>query len=721
MTRSAKSLAKKRAEALKDFDPVYYLERYPDIKKAVACGQLENPEDHYVGWGRQEGRFPSAVREHANKVPVLFCIFNRPEITAVTWERIRAYKPGRLFVVSDAARNAKEELLVEQTRKITEQIDWNCVVKRNYAPQNMGCKNRIVSGLQWLFSQVEDGVILEDDCLPHPDFFDFCFRMLEIYRDDQRVMHVSGSCFVEMDKTSRPGWLSRHSDIWGWATWRRAFRHYDPDMKTWRRPLPWFGKWLGDGPLEREYWATHFDKVKRGEIDTWDYQWHYSVMKRRGRCVVPGVNLISNIGHGAAATHTKDEANGIDLLRTFPMGAVPMEAVLQHNGELDALLFMRRYAVNSMPKLPSVEPPITRCPEPPCDVVICHNEITARHGVGALLKRLLGDREDWFNIRTTTHFEDPASLPRSTELSVDDTTPNRVSAFRDMARFGGEHQVRSILCVPYREEEALRAIALKAVTRAPLTVYLMDDQNIHSSELPDGPMKELLEQADQRFAICREMSEAYCAKYKVSVETLYPALDHADLRAPNDRRSMEAIAPKGVLIGNLWTDGWMRRFANAVRSAGLQVDWYGNAAGRFRGVSEEELTAAGVRLAGFLNDDELLPVIRGYDYALIPTACAVDDASHAWMAKLSFPSKIMTLVFGGGLPLLVLADSDNPAVSFVRNNRLGEVAEYDGEAIRAAIQRLTDPRFCEDFESTRLRLGPGFSLQEARNMLWDPA
>lgn len=244
--------------------------------------------------------------------PVAFLIFNRPEYTRQVFAQIRLARPKQLFIVADGPRTPEEAELCEETRGVTEHIDWPCEVRRDYAVENLGLKERISSGLNWFFGQVEAGIILEDDCLPHPSFFRFAGEMLERYRDDERIMMISGDNFLP-DIDLAPSYaFSRYFPIWGWATWRRAWQHYDVEMKGWQNAA---GGRNNSGnakmfdelyPKDQKYMRVHmktqFDNLVSGKTRTWDVQWLYACLKSRGFCVIPRKNLVSNIG--AQGTHS---------------------------------------------------------------------------------------------------------------------------------------------------------------------------------------------------------------------------------------------------------------------------------------------------------------------------------------------------------------------------------------------------------------------------------
>lgn len=241
---------------------------------------------------------------------VVFLIFNRPAVTARVFEAIRQARPRQLLVVADGPRADRpgEAELCAATRRIVEAVDWPCALLTRYSEHNLGCGKRISSGIGWAFDQVEEAILLEDDCLPDPSFFPFCGEMLARYRDDDRVMLVSGDNFHGGRRRGDADYFfSRYHHIWGWASWRRAWRHYDFAMTSWpeRRDAGWLNEITRDR-LMQDFWRERFDAAHRGMIDTWDYQWLYAAWMQNGLSITPNVNLIGNIGIGSDATHTQE-------------------------------------------------------------------------------------------------------------------------------------------------------------------------------------------------------------------------------------------------------------------------------------------------------------------------------------------------------------------------------------------------------------------------------
>jgi hypothetical protein len=270
-----------------------------------------------------------------SKTPVCFIIFNRPELTARSFECIRAYKPEVLYVVADAPRKDRpgEGDLTEQARQMTESIDWSCDVTRIYAQTNMGCANRISSGISTILDSFETAIILEDDCLPHPTFFSFCDSMLDHYRDDHRVMAVSGDNFqCGIPRGDASYYFSKYPHCWGWATWRRAWNHFNLQIKQFRDSNGL--KSICRTDRELDYWTEIFDRVHAGKIDTWDYSWTLACWMQSGLTALPNQNLISNIGFGNDATHTKSKQSYAEL-PTFALNEVRHPAFLFRDAVAD--------------------------------------------------------------------------------------------------------------------------------------------------------------------------------------------------------------------------------------------------------------------------------------------------------------------------------------------------------------------------------------------------
>lgn len=243
------------------------------------------------------------------ETPVLFLIFNRPDTTSQVFEEIRRVRPRKLFVASDGPRPnvTGEKDACQRSRQLATKVDWPCDLQVLFRDTNLGCKMAVSSAISWFFQQVTEGIILEDDCIPHPTFFHFCQTILERYRFDDRVMHISGANFQFGRKRGDASYyFSRFCHVWGWASWRRAWSHYDVDMSQWKSAKN--KKTYSESFKTRSEWSffrRSWDLVSNGQIDTWDYQWVFACITRKSLNVVSNVNLIKNIGFGACSTHTR--------------------------------------------------------------------------------------------------------------------------------------------------------------------------------------------------------------------------------------------------------------------------------------------------------------------------------------------------------------------------------------------------------------------------------
>ena len=255
--------------------------------------------------------------------PVALFLFNRPEETQRVFTTIAAAKPRHLLLVADGPRNTEEAALCEQTRAVVQRVDWECKVETLFSDVNLGCGLRVSSGLDWVFERVPEAIILEDDCLPAPSFFPFCEELLEKYRDDERIMMIGGTNLLGDLPVEESYVYSRSFNIWGWATWRRAWAHYDFTLQQW--PFLQASRQLENLYVHRDtrhVFSTFFDAVYRGQLDLWDVQWIYACLFNNGLSIVPRTNLISNVG--IAGYHTKQQ----DRTHLLPLGQLswPLQA-----------------------------------------------------------------------------------------------------------------------------------------------------------------------------------------------------------------------------------------------------------------------------------------------------------------------------------------------------------------------------------------------------------
>jgi hypothetical protein len=251
--------------------------------------------------------------ETGSPPPLLLIAWRRPHTTKQVIDAIRVASPARMFIACDGPNPDRpgEVEKVSATRALIErEIDWPCQIEHLYSDTNQGCRLGVSRAISWFFQQVEEGIILEDDCVPHPDFFPYCAELLERYRHDERVWCVSGNNFQDGRwRGDGSYYFSHYTHIWGWASWRRCWRQYDSELSLWP-DLKASGllESVFDDPIEREYWSGIWNNlVLTGQPDTWDYQWLFTCWVQGGLTLLPNTNLVSNVGFGAEGTNCTDE------------------------------------------------------------------------------------------------------------------------------------------------------------------------------------------------------------------------------------------------------------------------------------------------------------------------------------------------------------------------------------------------------------------------------
>lgn len=289
---------------------------------------------------------PEQVSPVANSV--LLLVFNRPDLTEQLFRAVQRVRPPRLYIAADGARLdvPGEQQLVKGAKEVFNQIDWPCEVRTLYRTSNLGCKSAVSSAIDWFFQHEDQGIILEDDCIPSDSFFLFCDEMLERYSLDERVTMVTGNNFQNGNHVGPASYyFSRYPQIWGWATWRRAWALYDGDLTffpAWSTSPAW--KDFFSSRVERKYWDQIFTSAHAGLIDSWAYPWTASVWHSGGMVVTPNKNLVSNNGFRSDGTHTRNDQS--------PLASRPAEelSVLEHpedftpNLEADKYLFSTVHA-----------------------------------------------------------------------------------------------------------------------------------------------------------------------------------------------------------------------------------------------------------------------------------------------------------------------------------------------------------------------------------------
>jgi hypothetical protein len=255
---------------------------------------------------------------------LLFIVFNRPNTTAKVFNEIRKARPERLYIASDGPREHLIDELqkINCVRKIVTDVDWKCEVRTLFSEKNLGCKEACGKAINWFFEKEEEGIILEDDCLPHPDFFYFCEILLNYYRHEKKIFQITGSNFQNNIKRGKASYyFSNYNHLWGWATWKRVWDRFDPSAS----------QWSGDGREllseietltldQKRYWAFNLDRVTRNQDhEIWDYQFTFSQWANNRVALIPRNSLVKNIGFTLTATHTKEPGHWLSEVDAHEM------------------------------------------------------------------------------------------------------------------------------------------------------------------------------------------------------------------------------------------------------------------------------------------------------------------------------------------------------------------------------------------------------------------
>ena len=242
------------------------------------------------------------------KNPVLYIVFNRPDVTIRSFDVLRNVKPSKLYIAADGPRESVEgeKLLCDSVREIVGNVNWPCEVHTLFQNENLGCKNGVLAGINWFFYNESQGIILEDDVVPQEAFFEFCDSMLERYRNETSVFTISGFNQFGQNVTSNSYFFSRGFYPWGWATWKDRWMNYKHDGFNINE--------INSKNITNIYSRSAISGVKLnlklislGILDTWDYQMLYMMMLKGGYNIVPYANMTTNIGvNGAHSINNKN-------------------------------------------------------------------------------------------------------------------------------------------------------------------------------------------------------------------------------------------------------------------------------------------------------------------------------------------------------------------------------------------------------------------------------
>ena len=347
-------------------------------------------------------------------------------------------------------------------------------------------------------------------------------------------------------------------------------------------------------------------------------------------------------------------------------------------------------------------------------LAITHAEISKRHGTGALLAKIL-ENEPSLAVLYSHQLFGWNDIGRAVHVEHSDTS--RIAARKKVAKILAGARVARILCVPYYPDEVLSALAASDISGAPITLYIMDDQNIYADGISDDLMGELVARSAICFAISEPLRNAYREKYGRDFWIIPPVVDPAHF-VPANFEFPKNDPPQGVLIGNVWSAEILSRFRRMIQFSGLQLDWYGNAGKPFIELDPKRLATEGLHLKTLVPEEELINALRAADYAVVPAGTLDGTDSHDWLARASLPSRIIYLMATANLPILVLGHPETAAAQFVTKFGLGEVCGYDSNKFVDSVQRLTIPSLSKAIRATAQRFSQAFSSKDLTQWIW---
>ena len=286
--------------------------------------------------------------------PILLLVWNRPDHVKILLDRLALVRPPVLYVASDGPRTGhpSDSALIQQSRElVNELITWPCEIHHRYQSSNLGCRLHVSAAISWFFDNVEQGIILEDDCIPHPDFFPYATELLKIYALDLRIWSISADNRQSIDNCrnyTESYYFSRYHHCWAWATWRRSWDQYSLDN-------PKFANLTGPSsllpylsPIQSLYWFSVWSSVfKYKTVDTWDYQWTFTCFINNGLSIIPRKCLVENIGFSTDATHTKTGRSPLSPVPKYssPSSLIPLihPPFIQADRNKDHYTFYKTY------------------------------------------------------------------------------------------------------------------------------------------------------------------------------------------------------------------------------------------------------------------------------------------------------------------------------------------------------------------------------------------
>ncbi len=319
------------------------------------------------------------------------------------------------------------------------------------------------------------------------------------------------------------------------------------------------------------------------------------------------------------------------------------------------------------------------------DLMVTHVEVNDLHGTGILIKRMFPDWRRIMHVWTCKAY--PVNDFGIVQIFVSGWKASRYRMYSTGLEALRPYQIRRVMCVPFSVEDVYLAMAAADTRGVPLMTYIMDDQNLTNHRIPDKVMRELLEKSATVFVISPEMRDAYETKFGIKTFVLPPVVRASDLQTEPVAESAVEFKNTGVLLGNIWNKTWLDEIRHVIRDSGKQIHWYGNA-GKFVDFDDADLEKDGIIFKGALPEKEICAEIRKYAFGVLPSS---PDDQEDWLAKYSIPTRLVTSVAAGNLPMIVIGSEQSASSQFVKRFKVGTICPYDSKAFAAAVDEINQP------------------------------
>jgi hypothetical protein len=345
----------------------------------------------------------------------------------------------------------------------------------------------------------------------------------------------------------------------------------------------------------------------------------------------------------------------------------------------------------------------------PIHVVITANEVNDRHGTGPLVQRVCSGWKNVFSIRARTDFRGVQSFG-DWRTCIPQNGNTRAECFRNVLRVLRGQKIESVLCIPFLVDDFMTAIAIQEAFQAKLGIYIMDDQNVAVSNIPDTLMGELLERSSLRLVTHPELRHAYARKYRYPFYLL-PAV--VPDRLISETAPVEPVTVskrrKGALMGSFWDQSWFDRLCSVLSGCNCDVDWFGNNHSPWVKFPPERMRESGIIPRGIIPEDQLAQELRRYPFVLVPAGALDEGESNIGVARLSLPGRILFVAAATRTPVLVVGSPLTCAARFVKHFGIGEVAPYDARQVSSVMDRLCEPDTQRLVRANAERLAPRLS------------